>query len=159
MESSRMFAAVRTGWWVALIGLIVGGGAALAVSLVQTPQYTSSTQLFVTTADSTQNTAAARGSQLTVQRAAAYARLIPGGALTKRVIDKLGLELSPRQLKREIVATAVPNTSLINVTVTDPSARQARRIADAIGTELPALVNQLETPPATPAPPGTPAAP
>jgi uncharacterized protein involved in exopolysaccharide biosynthesis len=48
MEPKRLFEALRANWWLPLVGLLVGGGAALAVSLVQTPLYTSSTQFFVT---------------------------------------------------------------------------------------------------------------
>ncbi|MGZ4574716.1 MAG: polysaccharide biosynthesis tyrosine autokinase, partial [Mycobacteriaceae bacterium] len=146
MELREVLAALRAAWWLPAIGLLIGGGAALAVSLVQTPLYTSSTQLFVSTTDSSTTAAAFQGSQLSQQRVTSYAQLITGEELAARVIKRLGLRMTPAQLDSEITATAVTDTVLINVTVSDPSPLQARAIADAVGTEFTAFSNQLEKP-------------
>jgi capsular exopolysaccharide synthesis family protein len=121
----------------------VGGGAALAVSLSQTPLYSSSTQFFVTATEPAPSGQALPGNP---QRAVAYAELIRGDAVAGRVIDRLGLDMSTHQLQAEIEATPVQDTALVDVTVTDSSAQRARDIADAVGTEFSAYVASLEAP-------------
>ncbi|MGR6967092.1 polysaccharide biosynthesis tyrosine autokinase [Geodermatophilus sp. URMC 61] len=146
MNLREVFAALRGWWWLPLIGLLIGGALALAVSLLQTALYTSSTQLFVSTRATTSTTEAYQGSQFSQQRVTSYARLITGEELAGRVIDRLGLDETPGELSDQITATATPGTVLIDVTVTDPSADQAQRIADALGDEFTVFVAELETP-------------
>jgi receptor protein-tyrosine kinase len=75
-----------------------------------------------------------------------YARLLAGEELAGRVVEKLGLELSATELSDEITATAVQDTVLLDVTVTDPSPQRARDIAEAIGDEFRQMIGELETP-------------
>nr|WP_239520253.1 polysaccharide biosynthesis tyrosine autokinase [Blastococcus saxobsidens] len=142
----EVLAALRAGWWLPLIGLVVGGAAALIVSLLQAPLYTSSTQLFVSTRDTASTSEAFQGSQFSQQRVTSYARLITGEELAQRVIDRLGLEVSPGELSARITATAMSNTVLIDVTVTDESPERTQRIADAVGAEFTEFAAELETP-------------
>jgi receptor protein-tyrosine kinase len=58
----------------------------------------------------------------------------------------LGLDLSAEDVAKQISATAVMDTVLIDVAVTDPSAERAAQIADALGEEFTKLVDELETP-------------
>jgi capsular exopolysaccharide synthesis family protein len=138
--------ALRIGWWLLALGLLVGGAVALTASLLATPLYSAQTQMFVSTTDSTSTSEVFQGSQFSQQRVGSYARLLGGDELAGRVIDRLDLSLTPAELSGEVAATAVPDTVLLDVTVTDPSARQAQQIAAAIGTEFPKLVADLETP-------------
>ena len=141
-----MLAALRAGWWLPLLGLLVGGGAALGASLLQTPLYTSSTQFFITATTDSTASQILQGSQFSAQRAHAYAQLIPGEDLATQLIDRLHLDLSPGELESRIKATAAADTGLIDVSVTDPSAKQAKSIADAIDAEFGPFVTDLETP-------------
>lgn len=146
MELREVLAALRAAWWLPLVGLVVGGGAALAVSLLQTPLYTSSTQLFVSTRDTASTSEAFQGSQFSQERVASYARLISGEELAGRVVDRLGIDESAGALSDRIIATAVADTVLIDVTVTDESPEQAARLAGAIGEEFTSFAAELETP-------------
>jgi capsular exopolysaccharide synthesis family protein len=148
-----MSAALRTGWWLPLVGLIVGAGAALFVSHLQTPLYTSTTQFFVSTTVSAPSPQVVQGNQYALQRAPAYARLITGQDMAGRVIDRLHLDMSAGELQSEIAANVATGTGLIDVTVIDPSATRARDIADAVGTEVNSMVAALETPTGGGAPP------
>src|SRR5688572_21114328 len=112
-----MLAALRAAWWLAVIGCLVGGSLAVAASLIQTPFYTASTQLFVSTKDSATTFDAFQGSQFSQQRVASYAQLLAGEELASRVVRTLGLRVSPKSLAQNITATAVPDTVLINVSV------------------------------------------
>ncbi len=118
MELGEVLRALRAAWWLPLVGLVVGGAAALLVSLLQTPLYTSSTQLFVSTRDSASTSDAFQGSQFSQERVTSYARLITGEELAGRVIDRLRLAETPNTLTEQITATAAADTVLIDVTVT-----------------------------------------
>lgn len=148
-----MLAALRAAWWLPLLGLLLGAGISAGVSYLQTPLYTSQLQLFVSTPTSTSTSEALQGSQLSQQRVTSYARLLAGEELAKRVIDRLNLDLSPSELRNRVTATAAPDTVMLDVTVTDPSAKQAQRIAAAIGQEFPDFVDELEPPNANGEPP------
>jgi capsular exopolysaccharide synthesis family protein len=145
MEPQQLIAALRANWWLPLVGLIVGGATALAVSLMQTPLYTSSTQFLVTTTTS-ESTPSGQALPGNPQRAVAFAQLITGDGVAGRVVDRLGLDMSTQALQAEIEATPVEDTALVDVTVTDPSPERARDIADAVGPEVTAFVAELEAP-------------
>lgn len=145
MEFRDVVAALRAGWWLAAMGLVIGGVAALGVSLLMTPLYTAQTQLFVSTDDSSSTSAVVQGGQFSQDRMSSYAELLGGAELATRVLSTQALDLTPTELASEIEVTTVPQTVLLNVAVTDPVPARAQRIATAIGTEFPKLVNELET--------------
>jgi len=146
MEFPELLAALRKGWWLPLVGLLAGGSAALALSLVPTPKYTSEIQFFVSTADTASTTDVFQGGQAAQQRVASYARLITDSDLVQEVIDSLDLEMTPRELAAELSAAPVTDTVLLDVAVTDPSPERAQAIAQTVGTEFTDLVSQLESP-------------
>ncbi len=144
MNPRDVLAALRASWWLPLLGCVVGIAAAVALNLLSTPLYTSSTQLFVSTTDASSTSDVLSGSQFSQQRVSSYARLITGRELASRIIDDLDLERTPKELAEQITATPVPDTVLIDVTVTDPSPRLAQRIADTVGSEFTSMATQLE---------------
>jgi capsular exopolysaccharide synthesis family protein len=146
MEFRDVVAALRAGWWLAVMGLVIGGVAALGVSLLLTPQYQAQTQLFVSTDDSSSTSAVVQGGQFSQDRMSSYAELLGGAELATRVLRTQVVDgLTPAQLADEIEVTTLPQTVLLNVTVTDPIPVRAQRIANAIGEEFPKLVDELET--------------
>jgi capsular exopolysaccharide synthesis family protein len=144
MEFKDVMAALRSGWWLTAVGLVIGGLAALLASLVVSPMYASHTQLFVSTDDSSSTSAVFQGGQFSVGRVTSYAELLRGEELAARVVSSLGLPLSPSQLASEIQVTTVPQTVLLNVQVTDAQPQRAQQIATEIGVQFPRLVTQLE---------------
>lgn len=146
MELRDGLTALKDAWWLPALGLITGVVAALLFTLLTVPQYTSNTQVFVSTRDSGTTSSAFQGSQLSQQRVESYTELLGGPELARRVVERLQLPDTPNAVMREITATAVPDTVLIDVTVTDPSAQRAQAIATALTSEFTSLVTTLETP-------------
>jgi capsular polysaccharide biosynthesis protein len=146
MEFREVLAGLRARWWLPVIGLILGGALALMASLLTTPQYTSLTQLFVSTTESSSTSEVFQGSQFSQQRVSSYAELLVGEELAGRVGERLSLETSPGELTKQIDATPVPNTVLIDVSVTSPSPEESLKIATAVGAEFTRMVTELETP-------------
>jgi receptor protein-tyrosine kinase len=136
----------RRRWrWVAF-GLIVCVALAEAFVLRATPQYQSQTQIFISTSSSDTATANA-GNLFSMQRVASYADLANGRDLASNVVDDLDLDVTPAQLASKVTAQAVPETVLLQITITDPDPELARDIAASYADELADLVAELETPP------------
>ena len=146
MELREIGRILRASWWLPVVGMLVLAVAALGLSLVATPQYTAQSQLFVSSSQSSSPTEALTGSQFSQQRVSSYARLLTGDDLAARVVERLGLTTSPRDLADQVQATAVTDTVLIDLRVTDESPQRARDIAEAIGVEFRDMVSELETP-------------
>jgi capsular exopolysaccharide synthesis family protein len=146
VELKEVLAALRTAWWLPVLGLIAGVVAALALTLLQVPKYTSNMQLFVSTRDSGTTASAFQGSQLSEGRVDSYAELLKGNQMAGRVIERLDLSMSAGALNDGITASTVPGTVLIDVSVTDVSAQRAQAIATALAAEFRGLVSDLEAP-------------
>lgn len=153
MELREGLAALRAAWWVPLLGVIGGVVAALLLTLLQVPQYTSNMQLIVSSRDSGTTASAFQGSQLSQNRVDSYAELITGNEVAGRVVERLQLPMSAGTLNDGITASAVPDTVLIDVSVTDTSAQRAQAIAAALADEFRGMVSDLEAPAAGGPPP------
>ena len=141
-----MFGALRTMWWLPIAGAVLGAGVALAASLLTTPLYEARTQFFVSTSGAITTTDAFQGNQLSQQRVASYVELLRSEELASRVIDRLGLDVSPDELVEDVEPQASTNTVLIDVTVTATSPEGALELADALGAEFISFVDALEAP-------------
>ncbi len=144
MDLREALSTLRAAWWIPLIGTLLGATVAFTYSWAQTPQYTSSTQFFVSTTESGSTSDIVQGNQLSQQRVASYAQLLMGQRLAARVVDVLALDMTPLELSDRIEASPVAETVLIDVTVTDPSPERAQNIARSVGSEFSAMVGELE---------------
>ena len=145
MELREAIATLRAAWTVPVLAAVLAGGVALLVSLLLTPQYQSSTQLFVSAAEPVLLSQPYQGSQLARDRVPSYTELIQGTDFARQLVDRLNLPMSAAELHQEIEATAVTDTVLIDVTITDPEPRRALAIADAVGPEFATQAAHLET--------------
>jgi receptor protein-tyrosine kinase len=116
------------------------------VNLLQTPQYVSSAELFVSTTDAGSTTDVFQGGQFSQQRVASYARLLTGDDLAERVIDRLDLRTTPAGLSSRVTATPVTDTVLIDVTVRDSSPQRAEQVTDTLVREFIEFVGEVEAP-------------
>ena len=118
-----------------------------AAWLVLVPlQYVSTAQLLVSL-NGTTTASAYQNDDVVAGRVNSYVALLTSDVVNQRVVDKLGLAMSPEQLAGKVSAVQVPpNTAVIDIAVTDPSAGQARTIADTVASEFVAYTQSLESP-------------
>lgn len=147
MSFPDYFRALRAHWTLALAALLLALAGASGLTSQITPLYAATTYMFVSTPSSDDTTAAYQGNLLSQQRVTSYAELLERERLAARVVNSLNLDTTPEALSSEISATVVPETVILQATVTDPSPGRAQAIADAVGAEFPKLVAELETPP------------
>jgi len=138
---------LRKRWKLAVVCLLLGVGAAAALSWSAAPKYEASTQLFVAAKDASGDVSSLNaGGQFTQQRVQSYADIINSPDIASAVATQLGGELSAKQIASEVSANAPLNTVLINVHVTDRSPRRAQGIANAVSDQFASYAAQLETP-------------
>jgi non-specific protein-tyrosine kinase len=141
-EYVRVF---RKRWRVVAVCVLVGVGIASVFVWHATPKYRASTQLFVATKDTTQVGSLEQGGQFSLDRVQSYAEIVNTLQITAPVARRVGGGLTPQQIADEVSASAPPNTVLVNVHVTDPSAERAVALANAISDEFSVYASNLET--------------
>lgn len=146
MELADYLRILRRRWRMVVSTLLLVMAAAALITWRTTPQYQSSTQLFISTSASS-STEAYQGNLFSSQRLASYADLATGTELATRVASATGSSLAPSELADKVTAQASPETVLLNISVTDPDPVVAQQLTQAYGEELVALVAELETPP------------
>jgi succinoglycan biosynthesis transport protein ExoP len=144
----RQYAYVLRAHWL-LIALSVAAGmlAAGVIAWTRAPTYAADTRLFVSTGIPVDVGDAYQASLFAQQRVLSYAQILDSPSVARGVIRRLGLQRSVEELQAQITTSVPPNTVLINVTVKERSARQAKAIADAVAAEFSRFVNTLEAPP------------
>ncbi|MGY1846806.1 polysaccharide biosynthesis tyrosine autokinase [Blastococcus sp. SYSU DS1021] len=146
MELKDVLQAIRSGWWILVCTVLLAVGVAGFLTWQATPLYSSSTQLFVSTSTTTDTSTAYQGNLFSQQRVTSYAQLLTGEELASRVVADLGLELTPAEVAAKVTATAVPETVILEVSVTDSSAQRAQDIAASLAQQFTQQVTELETP-------------
>lgn len=144
MELQDYLRVLRKRWQIiALVTLLVVGASALFTAL--SPRtYSARTQFFVSTSGADNNGSLLQGNTFTQQRVKSYAQLLETPKVLDPVIDKLKLSTTADKLAARVSATVPLDTVIIEVTVTDSSPEQAARIADTLGEQFPATIEQLE---------------
>jgi receptor protein-tyrosine kinase len=146
VELSDYLRILRRRWRLVVTTLLVVLVGAALLTWRTTPQYQSTTQLFISTSASS-SAEAYQGNLFSSQRLSSYADLATGTELATRVASRLDSPLTPAELAAKVTAQASPETVLLNISVTDPEPEVAQQLTQAYGEELMALVAELETPP------------
>ena len=136
----------RKNWWIAVVAVAVALGLATLITVRTAPQYATSTTFFITTPNIGASDAY-QGGLFSQQRVESYANLLTGDRLAKSVAARPDINLAADEVRGRITARAVPETVLLEATVTDGSAERSKLIAGALGVQFKTLVESLETPP------------
>jgi capsular exopolysaccharide synthesis family protein len=140
---------LRKGWILIVAVTLVGVAAGALSSILATPRYVSSTQLFVSvqSADASTANELVQGGNAAQQKVSSYVDVVTSTSVLSPVIEELGLTVTPRELAEQVSAEAPVDTVLINITVEDDDAEQAALIANAVGESFAdVVVDDLESP-------------
>jgi capsular exopolysaccharide synthesis family protein len=115
------------------------------------PQYATSVTFFVTTpGDATGG--AYQDSLFSAQRVKSYADLLTGDRLAQAVALNPAINLTAAQIQQRISTRPVPDTVLLQATVTDSDPTRSGLIARELSHDFADLVQTLETPPGSDTP-------
>ncbi|MET0956596.1 MAG: Wzz/FepE/Etk N-terminal domain-containing protein, partial [Cryobacterium sp.] len=119
MELRDYIRILRKSWVLIVLFVLVGVGASAAFSLTQTPKYSATAKVFVSTQGAGTTTELQQGSSFTIQRVKTYSSLVSTPIVLLPVIATLELGITSDQLAARVSASAPVDTSIIDITVTD----------------------------------------
>lgn len=146
MELRDYIRILRKSWILLAILTVAGGGASAAYSQLQTPIYSAASKVFVSTSSGQSATDLVQGNNFTVQRVKTYSDLATTPIVLLPVISKLGLDIPVEVLARNTVVSAALDTTIIEISVSNPNAAMSAEIANSIAESLSAEVERIETP-------------
>lgn len=127
----QLFYALKKKIWFILAAMIIGGGLAGAYSkFLITPQYSSTSMMYILSKETTLTSLADLqiGSQLTED----YKVIVNSRPVLGDVIDSLALDMSYEQLLAKVSIGNPTDTRILTVTVTDPDPYRAKAIVDCV---------------------------
>lgn len=146
MELSEYLTIAKKRWMsivsLVVLGLVVAAGA----SILTTPVYTATTQLYVSVQGGSSTSDMLQGANFTRQQIASYTKIVTSPLVLGPVIDDLGLATRSSELAKRISSESPPNSSLVNISVSDTSPAVAAALANAVGDEFRDAVAELERP-------------
>jgi capsular exopolysaccharide synthesis family protein len=143
MDLRSYLRAVRRRWWLVLIVIVLGAVGGVVQNIRATPLYASHLTFYVSTPAST-NGNALESDQFAQHRTATYVELLSSEKLADRVIADADLPLTRHQVMGEISGTAKVNTVLLVATVRDPIPARSLKIANAVASLFPAMIDELD---------------
>ena len=144
MDFFAYLRAIRKSWWIVVLLVALGGGGMLARSERATPVYAGHVGFYVSTPNLSSQTALG-SDQFAQDRATTYAQLLSSdrlAGLIRRSEPDLGL--STAALAAKISGAAQLNTIIVTATVKDTSKPRLRTIVDAVASDFPLMVSQLD---------------
>jgi capsular exopolysaccharide synthesis family protein len=135
----------RKRWWMLLLGVVATCSVVGVITVQTSPQYETSVSFFITTPNSGV-TYAYQAGMFSQQRVKSYATLLTGDRLANAVAADPVIDLTAAEVRQRITARALPETVLLEATVTDGSAARADLIAMVLAREFTSMVESLETP-------------
>jgi len=143
------FEFLKRNWVVVVVCTVLGLLLAGGYSLIQTPKYSSTAELYVSvpvisTATPNERIIANRYARESIT---SYIEIVGSARVLEPVIENLDLATSPEQLSAKVTAASPANTLLLRITATDANPELAASIADEVAASLTDLVlNVLQKP-------------
>ncbi|MCR2802131.1 MULTISPECIES: polysaccharide biosynthesis tyrosine autokinase [unclassified Microbacterium] len=143
---SRDYARIVRRSWILILAVTLAGALAGWVAATTTkPVYSATSVALITSETGASVNELTQGNAFTERRVSTYASLATEPIVTSRVIEELGLDVTPAQLAARIDVSIPLSTTMLEVTVSDSSPAMAASIANAIITNLSVVVSEVES--------------
>lgn len=139
-DPGRLGRAARRSWWIILLFALIIGGAGVATAMQREPVWSSEALLTVGRADLATQTLPGYA-QATQNLAGTYSRLVSGEKVLGPVARRN--RLSYVDLRNRIIATRVPETSVISISAESPSRQTAITLTKQVAASARAYVAVL----------------
>ncbi|MGN9843402.1 polysaccharide biosynthesis tyrosine autokinase [Nonomuraea sp. H19] len=136
-------------WLLLLVSLVIGVTSAVLVTANTPPKYAATITMM---AKSAKITMLLKGEKIdtfdvyqpiSLQQVKSYANLLSSRHVIGQVVDS---EAEIGALQQKITAQAIPDTMLIQATVTDGDPARAKHLADSLGARFAEMVEEMERP-------------
>lgn len=143
MDLQAYLRALRKGWLLVLIVVLLGGVAGAGYAALQKPVYESKVTFYVSVPP-TGNTNPQAASQFAMDRANSYVALLSSEKLASIIVRHANVGLSPKQVMSKVSGTTEVNTVIIDATVRDTSRSRSLVIATALADNFGTMVSGLD---------------
>ena len=116
---------------IVLCGMVVASAFLLGTKLFITPQYQSSTTIFVLNKQN-EDKLTSTDFQVSTHLTKDYARIIKSRDVAEKVVNRLGLSISAGAVQGKITVETEDDTRIGTIAVKDPDPIMAQQLADAI---------------------------
>lgn len=145
MELSDYLRILRKYWALILALALAGLAAAALYSLTKTPEYSSSSKVFVSTQSSDSLSELTQGNTYSQQRVKTYVNLVSTPIVLQPVIAALELDVTAGQLAGQVSASSTADTTIIQITATSEDPVLAAELANTTAESLTGVVSKIET--------------
>ncbi len=143
MDARQYLHAIGRRWVLILVLAVAGLLGGVGAAATTTPTYQATTTVFLSPTGSASVRDLAQGATYIQNLAQSLARLSTLPVVLDPVIARLGLKTSATGLAPAVQAQAPLESTLVTISVSDPSASRAATIANAIGKQLTTGVKDL----------------
>lgn len=144
MQPSEFLRLVARGGWIILVSAIVGMVAAGVVSAATATKYTASTEIYFSASGGPKGQDLAYAATYAQARVPTFKSLATSNSVLEPAAREVGGDLTAGELGSEVSVATSLTTTVVRVSVTDPSAKRAAAAANAVSTALIAQVGLLE---------------
>lgn len=143
MELADYLRFLRKRWLAILVLTLVGIAASAAATLLTSPQYRASTQVFVYVPNSGNVGELAQGGSFAQNQVRSYAEAVSTPRVLEDVVTRLELDETAEELGENVSAEAPLNTVNIEISVVRESPTEAADIANATTTSFRAVIDDI----------------
>ncbi|MDH3026963.1 polysaccharide biosynthesis tyrosine autokinase [Gordonia alkanivorans] len=133
-------------WWIVGVLALIAAVLGLGFSLLQTPLYSSTATLYVTSGTDANSQSAYQGSLASQQRVASYSKLVTSDVVLQGAVERLSGGIVADDVRAHISASVTPATVLLAVTALDPDPAKSAVIVNAVADSMIDYVRALEAP-------------
>ncbi len=133
----------RRAWLILLLASLFSGAAIAYDMLAKTPQYESSTKIYIGQRQGGDQTSLGSNVSGLQDVTITLAEAVETRSVAEGVIQRLGLSTTPKDLLASLSAEQVPETQFIDVYYTDPDSQRAQQVAGAVGEVFSERVSEL----------------
>lgn len=144
VELADYLRVLRKRWALILVFTLLGVSLGAGISLVQPRTYEAKSEVFVSTQGGDSSADRQQGNNYTLQRVKTYAHLATTEIVLQPVIDELGLDASVGQVAERVSASAVVDTTILEITAMDEDAQRSADLANAVAATLSDVVEEAE---------------
>ena len=136
---------LKRAWLIVLCAAIAGTAFFIYTVNFITPMYQANLRFYVSniTADSTGGGVASNDLAVALRLVNSYIELLEDDVVLDQVAEKLGGQVTTRQLRSMISASVEGDTEIFSVTVTSPNPQMSADIANALGMIAPGTIQSI----------------
>ncbi|MFC6325229.1 polysaccharide biosynthesis tyrosine autokinase [Microbacterium koreense] len=138
-----VWAALRKHWLVIAGTVLVGALMGFVVASATTPTYQARATLFVSINQGSSGSDLNQGTAYAQNQMQSFARLATSSRVLEPVIDDLDLDITARELARNIAVINPHDTVILTIEVTSTSPERAAAVANAVSESLAAAVREV----------------